>query len=288
MKKTTLAIIFTMMLVLAVAITVSAETETFSKDAEGKYTINYDLSKAGIASATDGDMYGMLVIEATESVETLVVDEDDIRYIDQGEAEGGYLAFDAFIPMNLENETEGQYLVFIGGEGLDKATQIGVLKTTATQEPIAVESVTVAPTTATVKVGETVTLTATVLPTDAADKTVVWTSSDNTKATVADGVVTGVAAGEVTITATAGGKSATATVTVEEAAAPSDRTPGDANNDNQVTSRDATMILRWVANPSSVSINESNADVNADNQVTSRDATMILRWVANPSSVTLK
>ena len=51
--------------------------------------------------------------------------------------------------------------------------------------------------------GETLTLTATVAPDDATDKTVTWTSSDPTVATVADGVGTAVAAGTATITATA-------------------------------------------------------------------------------------
>ena len=51
--------------------------------------------------------------------------------------------------------------------------------------------------------GETLTLTATVAPDNATDKTVTWTSSDPTVATVANGVVTAVAAGTATITATA-------------------------------------------------------------------------------------
>ena len=51
--------------------------------------------------------------------------------------------------------------------------------------------------------GETLTLTATVAPNDAADKTVTWTTSDASVATVTDGVVTAVAAGTATITATA-------------------------------------------------------------------------------------
>jgi uncharacterized protein YjdB len=54
-----------------------------------------------------------------------------------------------------------------------------------------------------VRVAETLALTATVAPDNATDKAVLWSSSDETKATVdANGIVTGVAEGEVTITAT--------------------------------------------------------------------------------------
>lgn len=65
--------------------------------------------------------------------------------------------------------------------------------------------------------GEVKTLTATVLPADATDKTVTWTSSNPSVATVSDGVVTALAMGETTITATAGGLSATCHVTVSDA-----------------------------------------------------------------------
>ena len=77
-------------------------------------------------------------------------------------------------------------------------------------------SVTLDQTEATLKVGETVTLTATKKPAKNT-KAIKWTSSDETVATVADGVVTAVAAGTATIKATSGAKSATATITVEEA-----------------------------------------------------------------------
>ena len=85
-------------------------------------------------------------------------------------------------------------------------------------DPIAVESITLDKTTATVEEGATVTLTATVTPDTATDKTVTWSTSNEAIATVSDGVVTGVKAGEVTITAKAGDKSATCTVTVTAAA----------------------------------------------------------------------
>ena len=83
---------------------------------------------------------------------------------------------------------------------------------------IAVSSVILNKTTATVGVGSTTQLVATVLPTNATNKAVVWSSSDITKATVnaTSGVVTGVATGSATITATTddGGKTATCVVTV--------------------------------------------------------------------------
>ena len=64
--------------------------------------------------------------------------------------------------------------------------------------------------------GETLTLTPTVLPDNATDKGVTWTTSDASVATVdADGVVTAVAVGTATITATAkDGSGVTGTCTV--------------------------------------------------------------------------
>ena len=65
--------------------------------------------------------------------------------------------------------------------------------------------------------GETVQLIATVLPSDATDKTVTWASSKQSVATVStSGLVTAVSVGESTITASAGGKSATCHVTVSK------------------------------------------------------------------------
>ena len=65
--------------------------------------------------------------------------------------------------------------------------------------------------------GTTGSLTATVEPANATNKTVTWASSDEKVATVADGTVTAVSEGTATITATANGdstKAATCTVTV--------------------------------------------------------------------------
>ena len=73
-----------------------------------------------------------------------------------------------------------------------------------------------------VSIGGTLTLTATVMPEDAKNKNVTWTSSNEEAATVVDGVVTGVAAGEAVITVTTeeGSFTATCTVTVLDVEVP--------------------------------------------------------------------
>lgn len=83
----------------------------------------------------------------------------------------------------------------------------------------AVTGVSLDQTAATLEVGDNLTLTATVEPIDAANKAVTWTSSNTTVATVADGVVTAVAEGNATITATTvdGSFEATCAITVTPA-----------------------------------------------------------------------
>lgn len=82
--------------------------------------------------------------------------------------------------------------------------------------PIGVSSISLNKSSATLRVGGTTTITATVSPSDATNATVTWSTSDSTVATVsASGKVTAKKVGSVTITARAGGKSATCTITVE-------------------------------------------------------------------------
>lgn len=78
-----------------------------------------------------------------------------------------------------------------------------------------VQSVSLSAVTMTLNEDESKTLTATVLPANATNKTVVWSVLPAGFATVANGVVKGIKAGNCTVTATAGGKSASCAVTVE-------------------------------------------------------------------------
>ena len=81
---------------------------------------------------------------------------------------------------------------------------------------VAVDGITLSETEITVLVGEEETLSATVTPSDATDKTVVWKSSDEKVATVRDGKVKGIAEGSAVISAEAGGRTASCNVTVRK------------------------------------------------------------------------
>ena len=95
--------------------------------------------------------------------------------------------------------------------------------TVTTAAPVPVATVTVSPTSGTVVVGLTLPLTATLK--DAAGnvltgRTITWSSNSSAATVSPSGVVTGVAAGSATITATSEGQSGTSAVTVTAAAPP--------------------------------------------------------------------
>ncbi len=140
-------------------------------------------------------------------------------YTDEGSAFDEEAPFEAIL---VYSDQKGYYAkvngTSIGQHGVTKIEVYGTAPAT-----VAVTGVTLAPTSATLTLGETetVTLIPTVLPADATDKSVTWSSSNEAVATVADGVVTAVAAGTATITVTTtdGAKTATCAVTVAAPAA---------------------------------------------------------------------
>lgn len=94
----------------------------------------------------------------------------------------------------------------------------GLALTGCTEEPapVAVSAITLDTNSLELQEGDSQNLTATISPSDADNKKVLWISSNSSVATVAEGVVTAVKAGQATITAKSddGGKTATCEVTV--------------------------------------------------------------------------
>ena len=85
---------------------------------------------------------------------------------------------------------------------------------TVTAASIPATSITLNKNSGTLVAGQNITLTATVLPANTTDSTT-WSTSNNSVATVSDGVVTAVGAGSATITATAGEQHAEFALTVQ-------------------------------------------------------------------------
>jgi uncharacterized protein YjdB len=99
----------------------------------------------------------------------------------------------------------------------DGSTKTATCAVTVTAATVAVTGVTVSPTTASLTVGGTQQLTATVAPSNATNKAVSWSSSNTSVATVnTNGLVTAVSSGSaiITVTTADGSKKATCTVTV--------------------------------------------------------------------------
>ena len=122
---------------------------------------------------------------------------------------------DSSAPFELHFDSMGQWGGVECRENyqFDGVTSIEVYGYVST---VAVTGVELNKTSTTLTVGGTETLTATVSPDNATDKSVTWASDNTAVATVADGVVTAVASGtaNITVTTTDGNKQATCAVTV--------------------------------------------------------------------------
>lgn len=130
---------------------------------------------------------------------------------------------------NVSWTSSNNAVATVSNAGLVRAIALGIATITVTTEDgghtasaqinvgVRVTTVTIAPLTPAINVGATQQLSATVNPSNATDRRVIWTSGDTSIATVSDtGLVTGVGGGIATITATTvdGGRTATSRVTV--------------------------------------------------------------------------
>ena len=120
--------------------------------------------------------------------------QDNTVYKGSARYDGQPVIAEGFIVIGLENTTPD-------------ATSVAF----APDEANIVKAIALSTNAVTVEVDGTATVEAVTMPFDAP---ITWASSDETKATVVDGVITGVASGSATITAVSGSASASVTVTV--------------------------------------------------------------------------
>ena len=111
-------------------------------------------------------------------------------------------------------DQSGMVTAHAGGSVTIKASAGGMYATCSVRVIVPVSSVTLNKTNLSLIKGESAKLTATVNPSDATDKSVSWSSSNPSVATIAGGVVEARAGGTAVITVNASGKTATCTVVV--------------------------------------------------------------------------
>ena len=184
--------------------------------------------------------------------------------------------------MNCFQSDNGEYQTSLANN-----TVLLTKKGGGTSENIPVTGITLNTTTASLEVGKTTTLTATVEPSDATNKSVTWRSSDNSVATVAaDGTVTAVKAGTATITATAEGdnsKFATCTVTVTGGTTPSQpsnpggSTGGNTGGGSSSGSSDSNPVIKTET--------KNNADGSTTKTETRRDGSVTQTTTGKDGSV---
>lgn len=125
--------------------------------------------------------------------------------------------------------------------------------------------------------GDSKELTVTYKPSNTTDnKSVTWTTSDKSVATVTNGKITAIGVGTATITAKVGAFTATCTVTVSSS---TNYTLGDIDADKQVTLKDALMIFKFKSGEIPFSDTQKKAaDTDKNGKVELLDALRIFKF----------
>lgn len=205
-------------------------------DADGKVTAIASGTATITATTTDGQLTASCTVTVfvpeipVVHVSSIALDRTALNL-----AVGEYATLKATVlPENAEDrsfnwKSSNQSIARIDADGRVSALSAGTVTITATTTDggltaacevtvytpyIDVTSVTLNKYSLNFIEGESETLTATVMPVNATDKSIVWSSSNTMVATVDNGLVTAVKEGSATITAAAGGKTANCTVTV--------------------------------------------------------------------------
>ena len=206
------------------SVTLNAEENTDKKDGDGNAQINFKInSTAGrhiTVTPENGTTITKVVLWGLEKQRPIKVtyNSKSVEYTTDTSTDN--VIFHIESGDNKVNTTwtatfkEG-YDSEIKFEHSNGNLHINKIEVTYTYTPVAATGISLNQTTAVLAVGEGLTLNATVEPADATTETI-WSTSDESVATVENGVVTALKAGVVTITATNNGLTATCTVVVPE------------------------------------------------------------------------
>lgn len=211
----------------------SSSDESVAKVSEdGKVTAFSEGSARIIATA--GEKSAICTITVTQNVIGVTAVTLDKQSADM--EVGTTLALKATItPSNVTDNTVkwssgDESVAKVSSEGIVTAISEGSTQITATaggkkatctitvkKAQVLVTAVTLDKTSLDMEVGDMITLKATITPSDATDKIVTWSSSNLSVARVSsEGIVTAISEGSALITATAGGKKASCTITVQD------------------------------------------------------------------------
>ncbi len=139
---------------------------------------------------------------------------DNLKFASLGEVDSPGRTY-TYTDSDLDSDTEYNYYVgaVVGGKEIVRSSAVS-----GKTQPIVADSVSLSKESLEIKRGDTSEeLVATVLPEATSDKSVTWSSEDESVATVENGVVTGVGAGTANIVATTkNGKTASCAVTVTD------------------------------------------------------------------------
>ena len=216
----------------------SSATDIATVDGSGKVTAVKPGSATITVSTTDGGKTASCAVTVTEQAKIVITGNTAKVPVSGGTAEFP-IQYNTSYTIEIESSAQS-WLHFVETRAMQSGTlvfsvdankgeartgkatvkdnegKVGAITLTFEQEAyIAVTSVQIAPETAELEVGETLGLTVAVLPEEATDKTVTWSSDNESVATVSeDGLVTALAGGTATITAKAGDASTSCLVSV--------------------------------------------------------------------------
>lgn len=162
-------------------------------------------------------------------------------------------------PNQEEKERKAKVTITCG----DQMRTFSVSQAPYVKPVVEVQSVTLDKTTLNLVEGQHYTLVATVLPQDAADKTVKWESSKPEVATVDGGEVTALAEGTAVITAKAGTQTASCKVTVQKDVVVAESVSLNKNSLALVKGQEEVLVATvWPENTTDQTVNWSSTDSN--------------------------